>query len=144
MRFSIANVMIAVAIIGGGFAALSSPTKLAMAIVFLAVVVALLAATLGAIYSRGQRRAFYLGAALFGGVYMMLAFASLFDAGRYAIDAPIRELQPAFRGITPAWTEWDTFRPIAHCLVAVMLGLAGGLIGRAFFERSSASRAQAP
>ena len=72
IRCSIANLLLVVLFTGIALAALRSGSALWGSLLFTAAVAALLVAVVGAVYCRDQRRAFWLGFALFGWGYLLL------------------------------------------------------------------------
>src|SRR5262245_30833122 len=70
IRFRIAGLMAIVFFIALAFAALKNASEPLASLVFMATLLLLLAATLGAILRRGPERAACLGGALFGWVYL--------------------------------------------------------------------------
>jgi len=74
LRFSIASLLAAIVFCGISLAALRTPSALWASAVFTAVVGVLSAAILGAIASRGRSRLTRSGLALFGWIYLAIAF----------------------------------------------------------------------
>ena len=72
-RISIAGAMLAVVAVALGLAALARPSEMAANAAFTAALASLGAATLGAIYSRGARRAGWNGYLSFAGVYLAIS-----------------------------------------------------------------------
>jgi hypothetical protein len=158
MRFSIANLLTAVAIIGVGLAALNSPSGVAAGLLTFATILVLLVAATAAIYRQGQARAFWLGVVLFGGSYFVVAFSTAFSVAENQIREPLKLFRRTFWGtplrrgnvpdgkdaeyvasksihiITPAWDRG--FGSTLHCVVNWLLALAGGIVGRWFYESS--------
>ena len=160
LRFSIANLLTAVAIIGAGLAALNSPSAYSASLLTFATMVVLLVAVLGAIYRTGETQAFWLGVALFGGSYFVVAFSPAFSLAENQIREPLKAFRRAFWSsplppsvttipadkepdytdstmthfVSPAWDRG--FGAKLHCLVNLLLALAGGVIGRWFHATS--------
>jgi hypothetical protein len=63
LRFSIANLLVAVALIGGGLAALKAQSPALAGLLTLAMLGVVLAAVLGAVCLAGESRYFWLGVA---------------------------------------------------------------------------------
>ena len=82
-RVSIAMLLVYVALIAVGLAALRVSSRLWANVGFSLAVTLLVAAVAGLIYRRGPRRAFWVGFALFGWPYLLMAFGpSPFNAWR--------------------------------------------------------------
>src|SRR5438270_8186539 len=77
-RFSIAGLMFVVLLIAVGVAALRSASQLWAGMIFTLTLALLGVAVIGVIYRRGARRAFWLGATLFGGGYLIVSFGPWF------------------------------------------------------------------
>jgi hypothetical protein len=78
-RVSIAGLMAVVLFCGIGIAAIRSASPLWAGVVMLATLGVMASAILGAIFRRGERRASWVGFALFGWGYLTLAFAPWFS-----------------------------------------------------------------
>lgn len=146
---------------GVGFAALKGQTLLWAQFVFTLALTVLLVATIGAVVSRP--RAAWIGAAIFGWSYLVLALGPwfsdhvapwLFSSGvidevfaRYVGDdesryAPPISLDPA-QGPAVQWhpdPHYAYFARIAHSLAVILHAAAGGAIGH-FLGRRSTGRA---
>jgi hypothetical protein len=158
LRFSIAALMLTVGIAGAGFAALRADSSLAADAMFTATCGVLLLAILAACYRQDARRAFWVGFALFGWSYFVLAFAPWFESDvrpRLLTNRLFTQLYPRVVGMPPGsfahynnfWLadsgtgKWslvrngssDHFEHTAHCLAALAAGLAGGILGRCLF-----------
>jgi hypothetical protein len=165
LRFSIANLLTAVAIIAVGLAALNSPSRLTVGLVTIVTLGVLLAAILGAIYRAGEARAFWLGFAVFGWSYFLVAFSPVFSDVKAQIDLPLRAFRDAFFTVripaggdltrtqsmdtgyepatntTLAWPSWHHhFGGTIHCVVTLLFALVGGIVGQ-WFSASSARKA---
>jgi hypothetical protein len=79
-RFTIAHLLLLVFFCGVGFAALRSASQLWANAWFSAALATLTVAVLAAVYRRGRRRAFWVGFASCGWVYLLLAFTAWFQA----------------------------------------------------------------
>jgi hypothetical protein len=73
MRVSIAGILVWVALLGVGFAGLRNPSLLWSNALFSVALGTLTLAVLAAVYRRGRRRAFWVGFATCGWVYLLLA-----------------------------------------------------------------------
>ena len=87
IRFSVAAVLIAVALVGIGLGALESNSALVTSLVFSAHLGWLCVSLVGAFIARGDARAFWAGLASFGWVYSLVAFGFLFPTQRYNTNA---------------------------------------------------------
>jgi len=72
-HFSLGTLLLAVLSAGVAFAALKSPSDTWASALFTLAVAVLLVATLGAVHRRERGRAYWLGFALFGWVYLILS-----------------------------------------------------------------------
>jgi hypothetical protein len=157
LRFSIANLFAAVAIICGGLAALNSQSGVPAGLLMLATITGILVAVLGVVLCAGEPRAFWLGVAVFGGSYFVVAFSPAFPNVESQLRKPLNAFRRAFwttklpEGPTtlPAgkdsgfdesaqawlsWPAWDGgFGAKIHCLVNLLFALAGGIVGRWFY-----------
>lgn len=77
-RFSIAHLLLLIVFLGFSFAALRSPSQLWANAWFSAALVVLTIAVLAAVYRRGRRRAFWVGFASCGWLYLVLAVGPWF------------------------------------------------------------------
>lgn len=129
--------MAAVALIAVGLAA-------ARAGAFAFTIVALTASAVGALLSRGPRRAFFLGCSTFGGAAMFLTFGT----GRYVLGTlpttrailrayetihgpdptTFKTREEATRYIKQVVTEANWFIATGHSLIALALALIGGTV----------------
>jgi hypothetical protein len=73
-RFSIGSLLMLIAIVAVGMAALRYPSPLWASTIYTVAAVVLIAGVSNAILGRGARRAYWIGFALFGGAYFFLAF----------------------------------------------------------------------
>jgi MFS family permease len=74
LRFSIASLLAAIIFCGVGLAALHSASALWASTLFTVVVIVFSAAILGAMASRGRHRLTWAGLAIFGWIYLAIAF----------------------------------------------------------------------
>jgi hypothetical protein len=77
-RFTIRQLLAATALVAFGCLALLKSSSFLAAAMLGAVALALIAAVLLAIYRVGDRRAFWLGFAIFGWSYLLLCYGSIF------------------------------------------------------------------
>ena len=81
LHFSIAGMMVLVLAVSVGFASLRFPSEPMAGAVLLLTLGAFALAVLAVVYRRGERRAFWLGFALFGWGYMALTAGAWWDHG---------------------------------------------------------------
>ena len=157
LRFSIANLLAAVALFGIGLAALNSPSSGTAALLMLTTVVVILLAILGTAYRTGDARAFWLGVALFGGTYFAIAFTPACPPAADMFSSTLRRVRATFWTVripagdqrstdrmdtayeqatatTLAWPSWHHgFGQTIHCLANLFFALAGGIAARWFY-----------
>jgi hypothetical protein len=138
-RFSIAALAAAIVLCGVGLAALRDPSEWWTALLFTATAAALPTAVLGAMFRRGEPRAFWAGFASFGVCYASLVYAK----SSYELLVTTRLLSYLHaslpdatrqRGFTVQWndmSEWS-FIFVGHLLVAWAAALIGGFVARRF------------
>jgi hypothetical protein len=157
-RFSLALIGVFVAVCGVAFGALRANSPVWADATLNLTLGFLLFAVLAAVIRRRGARSFWLGFSLFGWAYVLLTFGPWFDSqlkphlvtNRFLEAASLRVLQyppGAFRHYDNVWTadpvtgKWSlvasnvgtTFERTGHCLIALLLGLAGGALGRLLF-----------
>jgi hypothetical protein len=154
LRFSIAQSMAIVLLVGIGLAALRSGTVLWASTVFTLTVAVLLTAILGAMARRGRARMIWAGFALFGWVYLGTTFGPWADSNgvkappyvlRWGLDYWDAKLWPSgvvridtappgeelfSRWPVPALPNAFQVRRTGHCLAAILFGLIGAGLGR--------------
>jgi hypothetical protein len=79
-RFSIAGLLVLILTVTLGLAALSRPSCLAASAAFTLLLTSLAIASIGAVYHRGQRRAFWAGFLACGSLYTVLSLAPWFES----------------------------------------------------------------
>ena len=147
---SIAAMMGGVLFIAIGFAVLMNPTPLGASALGTLLEGLLLIAILGAVLRRGPRRAFWVGFAICGGGYALLAFdlspdPSLQRPHLVTVDLLVLLKnyltdKPMSAGVALSWmttarkADWDLYSQIGHSLFALMIALFGGLLGRVFAD----------
>jgi hypothetical protein len=137
---SMASLLWAVAVLALGCAALTRASQLWASVVFTTAATVLTLAVLRALYSDGTRRAFHVGFALCGWLYLWYTVVlKLGDAPPlltiFAINVSLPYVLPA------AFTRDQNgqiigalgdmvihYRQIGHSLCALLLGLAGGFL----------------
>jgi hypothetical protein len=113
VRFSVATVLIGMALLGLGLGALESNSPLVTSLVFTVHLGLLSVAVVGALMTSGNRRVFWLGFALFGWVYSLAAFGFLFSSQRYNSGAYVwwgypNQTQPSTKSdlVTSQLLDW--------------------------------------
>jgi hypothetical protein len=157
LRFSIANLLAVVALIGVGLAALNSPSSVIAGLLALATLAVILLAILGTVYRSDEARAFWLGVALFGGSYFVVALTPVAPLVSDGLGATLKTVRAAFwtvrtpdgeeeptglmdtaydreNATTVAWPSWHHgFGLTIHCLANLLFAVAGGIAGRWFY-----------
>ncbi len=158
IRFPIAALMVAVLIVALGLAALRNSSATWAGVTFLVTCAVLCLAVVGIVCDGDARRAWWLGFALFGWGYLVLAFWSSVELPTMVLLDAISErlgLAVQFRGgmrgmggmrSARLW-GFDMFggfngfggpgdrsiQQISHCLWALLAALLGGIIARLLF-----------
>jgi hypothetical protein len=157
VRFPIAGMMAAVLIVALGLAAVRNASPTWASVTFLSTCAVLCLAIVGIICRGETERAWWLGFALFGWGYLLLAFWSsielptmvLLDAVGSRLGAKVRfsggmggmgggmgsaGLQFGnIMGGGSAGIQDPSFQQIAHCLWALVAALLGGVLAATFF-----------
>jgi hypothetical protein len=136
-RFSILRLMVFVLVVAVGLAA-------AMAGAYTFAVVTLSATTIGALLSRGPRRAFFVGCSAFGWASMLLAFGAgpdvrsalptnrpivrVYEAFNGPAPARFKSVEEAHRGIIGTVEAVNRAITVGHSLISLVLALAGGAV----------------
>ena len=158
-RISLASLLGIVAVAGLGLAGLKSATVLWTTAATTVTLGLLLAAVLGAALLRGAERAFWLGFALFGWVYLLLVDWSWIGAQvGHDLTGGFRELIDALFPSDPKLRNVSTTAPeyfaaarrrdirigntvqISRLFLCLLFALVGGLVGRAFRARADDRR----
>jgi hypothetical protein len=165
LRFSIAGLMGAVLVAAIGLAALRDPSELWAGVIFLLTCGVLMLAVVGVVCRGEARRAWWLGFALFGWGYLVLAFflalngvlpalpttplirrvlpnivapGGMMGGGMRSVD-----LLPQFGGmgcvVGGAFTGMEEWR-ISHSLLALLAAVLGGTLARLVFGTAPAER----
>lgn len=150
LRYSIAGLMGIVLVAAVGLSALKSASPAWSGAIYLLNRTVLGLAVLNAFYSRGARRAWWLGFCLFGWGYVALVDT------RPEIKAPyymptslvLLKIEPYLGHATPFGTSSDAvtaryaYMKIGHDLWALVAACMGGLLARTVFSRSVDASAQ--
>jgi hypothetical protein len=140
MRFSILSLMGAVAVVALGLAALKSSSPAVAGATIMVTCGVLLLAVVGAACCGPSQRAWWLGFALFGWLYLPAAFfPEWFGAEPPTIE--VLTQAASWAGAGPARDPRSKFAPtvdvnyaaIGHCIWALGLALLGGGLARLFF-----------
>jgi hypothetical protein len=153
IRFPIAGLMLAVLVVAVALAALRNASETWAGVMFLITCGVLSLAIVGVVCRDGPQRAWWLGFALFGWGYLLLALWSTVNLPTMALlDAIAARLgmQVRFSGgmgggmlSVALWAGGfcgggggpsnESLREIAHCLWALAAALLGGLLARTMF-----------
>ncbi len=142
LRFAIGGLIAVVLVPAIGFVALKNPDATWAGVMLLLTCGVLGLAVIGAVCRRETERAWWLGFALFGGGYMILAFWPSEQSPRLPTLPLLEVLGPAF-GISPRYVPpgirggggglEPSFTQIGHCLWALGVAILGGLLAVALF-----------
>jgi hypothetical protein len=109
LRFNIASLLVIIFILGVGFSALRESSDLWESGVFTLTLAALLISILLAVHRLGSRRAFWLGFALFGWIYLGLSLVSSIESRLFTTKAlgylDSKVLRPTLDGL--AYFDYD-------------------------------------
>jgi hypothetical protein len=145
LRISVAEMLGVVSIVAVGLAALKYPTPLTAGALGTLLQGSLAVAILGVVLRNGPRRAFWVGFAVCGGAYTLLAFdlsPSPATPRPQLVTVELLVLLKAFltekSAATVGWltavdaARLDLFLQTGHSLAGLTAGLLGGLLGRHF------------
>jgi hypothetical protein len=161
-RFSIRSLSAFVLVSAIGLAALKNDNEVWAGMLLLLALATLGTAVLGSVFLRGKERAWWIGFAFFGGVYLALAVGPWFSETiepqlgtrlllNY-VQAKLLSLRPdtingehvtytQIQGIllkTPSGSTVHLLAPfhrVGHCLFTLLAGLLGGMIAVWFYMR---------
>ena len=148
IRFPIAGLMIAVLVVALGLAALRNNSETWAGATFQLTCAVLTLAIVGVVCRDQSQRAWWLGFALFGWGYLVLAFWSSFDLPTTsllnALGARLNATAPAVNGMFsiqftgnmgggPSPPAVPPFLQIGHCLLALLAALVGGIVSSLLF-----------
>jgi hypothetical protein len=160
LRFSMARLMGVVVAAAVGLAALVKPSPTWAGAIFLVTSGVLGLAIVGALYRRGAPQAWWVGFCVFGWGYLLLVASS--GGGIFHFPSlPTSQLLTVLRqkfGIEPLpgaeprprnfWDVFHAYYQIGHALWALLAGVAGGTLARAFLvppaDRSERPEPDAP
>ena len=159
MKFSILGLLGIVAFVALGLGALFNANDVWTKLIFTASVLLLFTSVVGAVYSHGAARAFWLGFAVFGIGYFLLYWDAVAGRAQELIthdavmlaynyipkpsDVTDPKLHPTVQG-QRSTLHYFNFRRIGHALWTVMFGFAGGVIARWFHRRRQKQQPVAP
>ena len=154
-RFSIAGLMGAVLVAAVGLAALHDGSPIWAGIIFLLTCAILSLGIVGLAFRR-PKRVWWFGFCLFGWSYLAIALWSLFYAQpTLPTESVLQWLYPILGRQDDAFTNVNagvglaavrpTYFQIGHCLWALLVAVAGGLLSSGFFaSRGARCRRPAP
>lgn len=135
LRFSLASLIGAVAIIAISCAALRYPSRLWVHTMFTVTVGVLLLGTLAALLHRGNDRSFWVGFGLFGWAYLLMSRSE--QLGGLLTTDLFRYFAPYGPGevITnmALHEAWSNRSAIGDSLFALIVALIGGLVANYFY-----------
>lgn len=110
IRFSVAALLVAMAVLALGLAALESSWPGTSSLAFTIHLMLLGIALVGAIVNGGNRRVFWLGSAVFAWCYSLVAFGILFPGGTYNSNVwwvnPVRASSTRHELFTQQMLDW--------------------------------------
>ena len=138
IRFSIAGLMGAVLFVAIGFAALRSASEAWSGALFLATRGVIGLALVGAICRRGPQRAWWLGFAVFGWIYMGSSFEPFYYWPKIPTQTLLEQLGARMFGTGKNMTLYSSghdgrFLAIGHCLCTFLAAIFGAFLSRALF-----------
>jgi hypothetical protein len=138
LRLSIAGLMSIVLATALGFAALRNGSAASAGGLFLATQATLALASVGALCRRGEKRAWWIGFALFGWIYLVCSFAPHDRWPKMPTQLVLDEIYARIHGV-PVWFSPNAAAfeglafPIWHCLWTLLAAAFGGFIARTLF-----------
>jgi hypothetical protein len=146
VRFSIGGIMAVVLVLAVGLAALKSASDVWAGVVLMLTYGVLSLAIVGVLCCRDAERVWWIGFAVFGWGYIRSAagWFSPFPLGNLPTVSLMHWLsaqlgvvhEPDFQHLTTS--ETVGFNQISNCLWAMLFGILGGVLARAFFAVASA------
>ena len=166
-RFSIRALMVLIVVAALGLVALRNARYWWTGLLPLMAAVALEVAILGAMFLRGRRRVWWVGAAVSVGAYLFLtldpwlssdlgtayvlkyAYARLTpeENGPQYVDIRDIPVDSRLRPLLPETVTFDAFERIGHAIFALLLGVLGGTVAVWFYarrERATAAGGETP
>lgn len=154
LRFSLAVAFGAITVSSVAIVALCNGDWLWARLMFTMTLGLLLAAILAGVYRTGVNRAFWIGFAVFGWAYVMLAFIPSFRVVEHhlpgkAVNSYLKEHAPKASSGTVIDTAGSriavfSFAQIVHLVVALIFACVGGLAGVYFYSTSRSRRQEIP
>jgi hypothetical protein len=147
IRFSIAGLMGFILVVALVAAAMRNPTAISSGFVAMATRGIFCIALVGAVCRKGAQRAWWVGFASFGWIYLGVPFSSAFRSGL----RPVQMVLEAFgtlkdlpnQNSSIVSEELQSFLTTSHCLWALVAAAIGGLIARAIFGTEERSQGEA-
>ena len=142
VRMKISGLMAVVLVVAVGLAALRSGSDIWAGAWFLLTCGALALAAVGSVFDTRGARAWWLGFAIFGCGYLVLAFSYpplLLDAPYPPTDSLLRFAMP-YVGPGPSWLPGahgladNPYLQTGHCLLGLLAGTLGGVLAHALFS----------
>jgi hypothetical protein len=148
IRFPIAGLMLAVLVVALGLAALRNASEIWAGATFLLTCAVLTLAIVGVVCRDQSERAWWLGFALFGWGYLVLAFWSSLELPTSALlnwlQMRLNAAPPGGGGMQSVMLaggfgggsgqpSTDPFQQIGHCLWALLAALIGGVVSTLLF-----------
>lgn len=141
-RFTIAQLMTLILLVGFGFAALRNANEFWASATYTIAIVAILAALLFAFANKGKARMTSTGFAVFGWAYLLIDLLPKRTVGKdifggasirwpsLMIEWGTTYLQPYIHPLNPATHDWIQYEIVSHSIGIILFGLIGAVIGR--------------
>jgi hypothetical protein len=143
-RATIAGLMGVVLAVSVALAALRSGSSIWAGAVFLLACGVLSLAAVGSVFDTGGARVWWLGFAIFGWGYLVMAFSNppfFIDAPYLPTDSLLRFVMP-YVGPSPPWLPGahgladNAYLQTGHCLLGLLAGTLGGVLAHVLFSNS--------
>jgi hypothetical protein len=144
-RFTIAQLMTLILLVGFGFAALRNAYQLWASATHTIAIISILAALLFAFANKGKARMTSAGFAIFGSAYFLISlFPARLGGSLVSVRIPspslmiewgTEYLQPYIHPSPPLTPEWFHYEQVSHSLGIILFGLIGAIIGRLVVPR---------
>jgi hypothetical protein len=154
-RFHLGTLVILVLLLGVGFAALRESNAIWDSSIFSITLGVLLISILLAIHRTEKGRAFWIGFALFGWIYLGLSLVSSIESRLITtkalayLDSKVPDRAIVIGG--RVWDSWssqlaqhENFVRIGHSLLSLIAGILGGLLSRRLYARKWQSARSGP
>jgi hypothetical protein len=147
LRFTIAQMMAVVLLVGFGFAALHNANGVWASATYTLAIVMIAAALVGAFVRRGRARAPWTGFAVFGWSYLLVVHLPSWETGGFGfgpiykpvllIQSGIASLQPYIRPFPPGVPGGASggsflipYEQVSFSMGIILFGLVGAILGR--------------